>query len=142
VRTETYVITIPQVPKSVNAGGGGVRSAHWSIASKEKRKWERWFQDEFMMGAVEKDMTHCKVDVTLRFKHNHHRDLENYRHPVIKPLADALVGGRWLRDDTEEWFEVEGFHMEQGVELSYPPHHRTGHLIKSEMIVRLEASYA
>jgi len=142
VTTETYVITVPETPKSVNQGGGGVRAAHWGVAFKEKERWQQTFMQEFMVAGMDKDMVHCKVDVTLRFKNRNRRDLENYRHPVMKPLADALVAGGWLQDDTEEWFVVEGFRMESGVELSMPRPNPRQVYTKSEMIVKLEASYA
>lgn len=139
MKRRTYEITIPQVPKSVNRGGGGVRASHWAVAVKEKQKWQNWFQEEFMIGGVAKQMLFCGVDVTLRFKGRHHRDIENYRHPVTKPLADALVAGGWLTDDTEEWFKVDGFHLEEGIELS--ERWRSVPRIKSEMVIKLEACY-
>lgn len=146
MRHETYVITIPQTPKSVNSGGGGVRTAHWGVALKEKQKWQNWFADEFMAEAVEKGMLFCAVSVTLRFKYRHRRDVENYRHPVIKPLADALVAGHWLDDDTDEWFKVDDFRLEKGVEMSERWARLAGRggrpIVTSETVIKLEGSYA
>jgi len=137
--TRTYVLTLRECPKSVNAGGGGSRANHF-VASREKRRWQGAFLAELMIAKVPKGMTHCKADVTIRWKHKNHRDLENYRHPVVKPLADTLAppkgshAPRWLPDDTEEFFEVTGFRFE------YPPEWPSI-LSKVELIVKLTATY-
>ena len=133
---QTFVITVADSPKSVNQGGGGVRAPHWSSAYREKVAWQNIFMAELMVEGVPRNMTHCSAHVTVRFKHRNHRDVENYRHPVIKPLADALVAGGWLEDDTEEWFEVEDFRLEHAD--SWPERS----LVKSELVIRLHAHYA
>ena len=89
--TERFEIAVPDTPKSVNHGGGGVRG-HWTTAVREKQRWQDTFSFELLAWGIPKDMLHCKVGATLFFKKRMRRDTENYRHPVIKPLADAFVG--------------------------------------------------
>lgn len=139
VAEKTYVITLKETPKSINEGGGGTRTNHFA-AHREKKRWEGLYLLELMAGRVSKGMEFCKVDVTLRFKHKSGgkgRDTENFRQPVIKPLADALVAGGYLQDDTDEWFAVGSFELEEAP----PEWPHADPRVKSEMIIRLEASY-
>lgn len=133
----THLITIREVPKSVNAGGGGARQHHFK-AHQEKKRWEGLYLAELMVGRVAPSMCFCAVDIVVKWRRRNHRDVENYRHPVVKPLADALVKGRYLKDDTEEWFAVKDFRFEYP-EGPWPwPHPgMTGY-----MDITLEAHYA
>lgn len=134
-----YVITVRETPKSVNVKGGGV-GQHWAETHKDKKKWEGLFMLEFMTRQVRKGMQLCTVNVTVRFKNRSGgkgRDKENFRHPVVKPLADALVRGGYLSDDADELFKVGEFELEEGVEEW--PH--ADPRIKSELVVQLVAQY-
>jgi hypothetical protein len=136
---KTYVITVRGTPKSVNEGGGGARVNHFAAHS-EKKKWEGLIMMELLAARVPKPMQFCTVSVTLHFKNKSGgkgRDKENFRHPVIKPLADALVAGGYLKDDGEEWFTVGDFELEVGPE-EWP--FRDPRL-KSYMDIKLEAQY-
>jgi hypothetical protein len=138
--TERFEIAVPDTPKSVNHGGGGVRG-HWTTAVREKQRWQDTFSFELLAWGIPKDMLHCKVGATLFFKKRMRRDTENYRHPVIKPLADAFVAGGWLEDDTDAWFEVTGFRLECPSE--WPPEDWGMFKgVRSGMVFKLEASYA
>jgi hypothetical protein len=139
VKRRLYTITVAGVPNSVNRGGGGVRASHWGTAYKEKKHWQQVFMAEFMVKGIPRKMHACNVDVTLRFRGRYHRDLENFRHPVSKPLADALVAGDWLEDDTSDYFTIIGFDMEEGCVLHGP--WRDNKDVKGEMVIKLDALY-
>jgi hypothetical protein len=140
VKRRLYTVTVAGVPNSVNRGGGGVRSTHWGTAHWEKKRWQKIFMDEFMVKGIPRRMHACNVEVLLRFRGKYHRDLENFRHPVAKPLADALVAGGWLEDDTSDYFTIVNFKMEEGVVLSEA--WQKNHDVKGEMVVKLDALYA
>lgn len=132
---KTYQLTVREAPKSVNAGGGGSRSNPYA-AAKEKKRWEAVFAVELLAARVDKGMSHCAVSVNVNWKRRNHRDLENWRHPVVKPLADTLVRFGYLPDDTEEFFVVKAF------AFSYPeawPYRHPG--ITAAMDISLEATY-
>ena len=78
-------------------------------------------------------MQFCTISIVLRFKRRNRRDPENYRHPVTKPLLDALVRGGWLTDDTEENVKVTDLTFE------YPDVWEPRW--DSETVIKLEASY-
>lgn len=134
--TKTHVITIYDCPKSVNAGGGGVRSQHWGVAHKEKARWQGQYLKELLAERVRKRMDFCTIDITIRWKRPNHRDLENYRHPVVKPLLDAMVKGGYLEDDTDEWVDVHDFRFEHPPEWPHCDPRR-----KVELVIKLEAMY-
>jgi len=135
VKRRLYTITVAGAPSSVNRGGGGVRAAHWGTAHREKQRWQKVFMDELMVRSVPRKMHACTVDVKLRFKGRYHRDLENYRHPITKPLADALVTGGWLEDDTDDYFKVATFEMEEGAAINSPG-------VNAEIVIQFDALYA
>ncbi len=137
--SKTYVLTVPNSPKSVNQGGGGARANHFA-AAREKKTWEGRFLMELLAARVRKHMDHCTVEVTVRFKHKgggKGRDVENYRHPVVKPLLDALVKGGYIEDDTEQWVKVTDFRLEENCEGWAYADPR----VKSELVIRVEGSY-
>lgn len=130
-----FTLLVRDAPKSNNAKGGGT-GAHFQVAGKEKKRWEGLYLAELMVARVPRGMTHCKVDVTLHFRRRNHRDEENYRQGVMKPLADALQKGGYLPDDTRQEFEVGSFELREKSEpWPYP-------LLTGYTEVRLEAVYA
>lgn len=132
---KTFVITVREAPKSVNAKGGGV-GQHWGATHREKQRLQGLYLMELLAAKVPKPMEFCTVSVTVRWKRRNHRDLENYRHPVTKPLLDALVKGGYLKDDTEEQVAVGDFSFEYPQEWPYVDPRVTG-----ETIIKLEAQY-
>jgi hypothetical protein len=132
---ETFVMTIPDCPQSINHGGGGART-HWAAAHKEKIRWQDRFGMEFMVGGVRKRMLFCTVEVTVRWKYKHRRDSSNYFVPIFKPLLDALVSSGYIKDDTDEWVKVEPLRFEIAEHWDYKDPR-----IGAEMIVKLEGAY-
>jgi hypothetical protein len=132
---ETYVVTIPDCPKSVNHGGGGARS-HWATGHREKIKWQDRYSMEFLAAGVAKGMQFCTVEVTVRWKYKHRRDSSNYFAPIFKPLLDALVSSGYIKDDTDEWVKIEPLKFEIANHWDY-----TDPRIGAEMIVKLEGAY-
>lgn len=132
---ETYVMTIADVPKSINHGGGGARR-HWSVAHKEKMKWQDRFAVEFTVAGVHKKMQFCTVTVTVRWKYKLRRDSSNYFAPIFKPLLDALVSSGYIKDDTDEWVKIEPLKFEVASEWGYADPR-----IGGEMVVQLVGAY-
>lgn len=124
--------THDDVPASVNHGGGGARR-HWSKGHGEKLKWEGVFGFLFLAAKLPRNLAFVRADVTLHFKGAHRRDPENYRSPVSKPLADALVKGGWLPDDNPAHFEMGTFTIADE-RLVVPK----GSLVKARMVVTLD----
>ena len=98
---ETTTLVIPGCPKSLNRGGAGARQ-HWANAHREKMKWQDRYTQELAIAGVRKHMQFLTVRVTVRWKYKHRRDSTNYFAPIYKPLLDALVGGGYIKDDTDE----------------------------------------
>ncbi len=115
-RHETFVITHDEAPKSLNRGGAGSRR-HWGGAHREKRQWEGVYAMLLLAAKVPRGMAKARVDATLEFVDNRRRDVENYRPAIAKPLADALVKGGWLADDTDEFFDFGHVKIVSGVDL-------------------------
>lgn len=107
--TGTTVVTVNDIPATANKGGGGTRSNKYA-AAREKKKWEGLFFTLCLANRLPKGLTRVTVNVELQFTDpGRRRDVENFRQPVIKPLADALQKGGWLPDDTAEFFQVGRF---------------------------------
>lgn len=151
-----FVLTHPEAPASVNAGGGGSRR-HWAVGHREKKRWEGILLALLLKHKVPQGMTHCHATATIRWKsRSRRRDSTNYIAPVVKPLADVLAPSqfryvkigeqriaqqnhapRWLPDDTDEFFRFGGLAFE------FPdvwPHRDPR--VKAELVVRLEATYS
>lgn len=139
-RTETFSLVYDGAPKSLNNSGTGSRR-HWSVGAREKREWEGIWGFLLMGAKVPRGMTKAHVDVLLEFEDNRKRDPENFRPAIAKPLADILVKGGWLADDTAEFFDfghvkiVSGVKLDQGMALD----RRTS---IGRTTVTLEAEYA
>lgn len=133
----TYHFCVRDAPRSNNAGGGGTR-ANKFVAAREKRRWEGLFLTELMVLKAEPFMQFCSADVAVHFKHRHHRDEENFRQAVVKPLGDALQKGGYLHDDTREWFYVKDFRLIEG-SRPWPFDHPS---LTGYIEITLEAQYA
>jgi hypothetical protein len=131
-----YVLTIPGAPKSVNAGGGGVRTNHFA-AAREKKQWQLTYENALLAASVPRGMSYCAVDVVLRWKFRKRRDVENFRYGFVKPFSDAMVSGKWLPDDTDEFFRLASFGFEYPENWEWPSDPR----LKAEMFIRLDALY-
>lgn len=136
-RTEQFELRFRETPKSLNDGGAGSRR-HWSVAWKEKKHWEDLYLTEMMVHHVPKPMLHASVAATIHWRKstNRRRDEQNYEPAIIKPLADALVKGGYLADDTKEFFEFTSlvFETPDIWGLRDPR-------IKGEMVIDLIATY-
>lgn len=135
--TRLFVITMKEIPKSINAKGGGT-GAHHMQAHKEKKRWEGLYLMEFMVAKIPKNATHVEVGVTLRWRRRPGKppEKENYRQPVIKPLADAMMYGGYIPDDNDSIFEVSRFTIEFPQDWPYADPR-----VKHELILCIEAEY-
>jgi len=120
-------------PRTVNKGGGGTRG-HWSKGYKEKKRWEGLYMLLFLQAKLPKKLDYVNIHITLEYTTpNTKRDPENFRHPVVKPLADSLVAAGYLEDDTREHFEVEDLVISPD-KLVLPPKS----LVKSRITLRID----
>lgn len=140
--TREFVLTHPDAPASINAGGAGSRR-HWGAAHREKRKWEGIYLMLLLAAKAPKGMSFCEAEATVRWKHRNRRDSTNYIAPILKPLADVLAPPRgsnqprWLPDDTDEYFKFSGLTFEYPEVWPYADPR-----VKSELVVRLSATYS
>jgi hypothetical protein len=114
----TFHLTYGDTPPSLNAGGTGSRR-HWAVGYREKKRWQEIYTGLLLEQRVPKGMSHCRVHVALSFKDGRRRDVENYRPAVSKPLADALVAGGWLADDTAAEFTLAAIWINHEPELTH-----------------------
>lgn len=129
--THTYVLTLNEMPRSSNR-----QPANRKLGHIEKKDWQGKFLAELMLARAQRHMTHVNVAITVRWKTKNHRDWHNWFHSIIKPLADALVQGGYLPDDTGDELSVETPFV-----FEYPAEWPERALHKVELIVKLEAEY-
>lgn len=99
---EPLVLTIPDVPPSMNVIGG---HSNWTKYRWQKNKWENIVLIELAMSKLGKPLRiPVWVTAQLRFPTNRRRDEGNYRMMLEKVCGDALVGGDWIPDDTPEYY--------------------------------------
>jgi len=100
-------ITIPRVPKSMNR----MERMHWARWNKEKREW---IHDIFYLvkehrNAVPRNLDHINIKkITIYFDKIRTRDESNFEPMIMKPLADALVNARIIKDDTIDYITRPG----------------------------------
>jgi hypothetical protein len=129
----TYSLGYNEAPKSLNDGGAGSRR-HWAAAHREKVKWEGIYGMLLLALGMPRGAVFIKVDAHLQFREARKRDAENYRSPISKPLADILVKGGWLADDTSQFFEFGTVTISHGLENPSPA-------VKSCITFTIEATY-
>lgn len=127
----TYTLVYDGAPKSVNAGGGGSRKNKYA-SHREKMQWEGIFGMLLLAARVPRPLGFTRLTVELQFTDRRGRDAENYRHPVVKPLLDAMKKGGWIADDTEDYVQVERVYLiEEKLEGAGP-------LVKARMTITFQ----
>lgn len=103
----TVTLYYDEIPKSANSGGGGARANPYA-ASREKRMWEGVYFVLFLRAKIPKDLDHITVRPELQFTDPwRRRDADNYYLSISKPLADTLVKGGYIPDDTPDHYSCE-----------------------------------
>lgn len=128
-----YTLVYDDAPKSVNQGGGGSRKGKYA-SHREKMEWEKIFGDLFMATRVPKPLGFTRLTIELQFVEKRGRDAENYRHPVVKPLLDAMKKGGWLKDDTEDFVQVERVYLHEEPLVGASP------LVKARTTITVQAT--
>ena len=130
----TYVIHYDEVPKSLNAGGAGSRR-HWSVANREKKRWEGIWLMLMLAKKIPRGMERCEIGVWLAFALPRRRDVENFRPAFNKPFADMLVKGGYIPDDTAEFFNLASIEIcPEKLQHAHP-------LVKGRTTIKIEADY-
>lgn len=114
--TREFILRYDEIPSSLNAGGAGSRR-HWSVGYREKRRWEGVWALLLMEQGAPRGMSFVRVDALIEVEDKRRRDSENFRPAISKPLADALVKGGWLADDTDEFFIFAALRLRNGVDI-------------------------
>jgi hypothetical protein len=93
-------LEVPGTPVSLNQIG---YRSHWSVGSREKKKWESWLGTALMVAQVPRGLEVVAATAEIHFKQKRRRDPGNFRVILEKALGDILQQG-WLPDDTAEFF--------------------------------------
>lgn len=103
---QTFYLSHPEAPKSLNAGGVGART-HWGNAHRQKKEWAGIWLAELLVKRVPKHMEHVRIGATMYWKNRppagRNRDVDNYIPGLLKPLQDCLVKAGYVADDTPEF---------------------------------------
>lgn len=98
------------VPPSLNRIG--TRGGHWTV-TRAKTRWQDIFEVLLMTSNLSRNQDRLRATARLRLPVRRRRDEGNYRWLLEKSLGDALVNGRWLLDDTPEYFTFGELTFEQ-----------------------------
>lgn len=94
-------LSYDDVPPSLNRMG--TRGSHWTV-TRTKTRWQDIFEQLLMASGLERGQGRVRATASLRLPVRRKRDEGNYRWLLEKALGDALVNGRWLLDDTPDYF--------------------------------------
>jgi hypothetical protein len=104
----------------LNEVGGRPSAGPWR---RFKKLWGQLLGEQLLAAQARGDLPNRQVDFVaagalLVFANDRPRDEGNFRSTLEKALGDALVGdraawpeGRWLADDTQAHFQVQGLAM-------------------------------
>ncbi len=93
-------LVVADVPPSLNR----IHSRNWRVFYRHKKKWQGAFEGELLAASVPRGLSHVHAEADLRFRTRQRRDEGNFRWMLEKGLGDALSNGRWIADDTPEFF--------------------------------------
>jgi hypothetical protein len=101
-------IWIPETPPSFNTVGS---RGHWRKYTKVKKEWQEMIGILLLAEWAHQHGTHhgkmitpVRVTATMRFPQKRSRDEGNFRVMLEKATGDALVAGKWIPDDTPEFY--------------------------------------
>lgn len=105
-----YELELPETPPSFNRVGHTGNRWTWTRA---KKKWQEMMEMALMVERVPRQRNRVVATASLRFPRRARRDTVNYRTLLEKCMGDALVNGRWLQDDTPDFFIFGAVHFEE-----------------------------
>jgi hypothetical protein len=92
-------------PPSVNPLVSGAGAGNAQIYAAQKRQWQSLLIDLLSASGLPRPLERVLVEGEATFPTRQRRDQGNHRFLIEKALGDALVEGRWLRDDSWEQYE-------------------------------------
>jgi hypothetical protein len=87
-------------PPSVNPLGSGDMRAYQD----QKKRWQALLIDLLAASGLPRHLERVLVEGEATFPTRVRRDQGNHRFLIEKALGDALVEGRWLRDDSWDFY--------------------------------------
>lgn len=99
-------ITIPREPVSLNRQ----ERMHWSVWHREKKEWmhDIYFLVKEHGNAIPQNLPHIWIEITIYFSVIRTRDESNFEPIIIKPLLDALVYAKIIKNDTADFVTRSG----------------------------------
>lgn len=110
-----FTLSYPDTPPSFNAVGHTGSRWTWTRAKKD---WQEAIEVMLLVEKVPRGLAHVEARAKLRFSTRRRRDAVNYRTLLEKCLGDALTNGKWLADDTAEYFHFGDVEFDQGTPLT------------------------
>lgn len=102
-------ITYAASPPSFNVMG--TRGSHWAV-TRAKKEWQGAIEGLLMAASLPRGLVRINAYARLRFPKRRGRDINNFVVILDKALGDALKNGRWIPDDTPEYYTFAGLSFE------------------------------
>lgn len=108
-------LTYAATPPSFNEVG--YTGSRWKL-TKAKKEWQQVIEGLLMASGLPRgqpgfsSLTRVNASARMRFAKRRGRDIGNYVVLLDKVLGDALVNGRWLANDTPEFYTFAGLSFE------------------------------
>jgi hypothetical protein len=105
VSATTYTLELADTLPSLNT----LLYRHWATQRRAKAGLQAALEGVLMAAGLPRPLGgRVTATAELTFPTRHRRDEDNYRSTLSKCLADALVNGRWLPNDTLEHLAFRG----------------------------------
>jgi hypothetical protein len=117
---EFSILLVGSTPPSFNKVGHTGNRWAWT---RQKKIWQEMIETALLAEGIPRGLPRVTVTADLTFPDRRKRDTGNFRTLLEKCAGDALVNGRWLPDDTPEFFEFGAVRFHVG--------NREGHRVRA-----------
>jgi Holliday junction resolvase RusA-like endonuclease len=102
MRARTKRMVIQDIPKSPN-GPKGLLRMHWASRSRYNKLWQTYIRAE-----MNNSHKPCKQKMRVSISQMRKRLLDpDNLHASVKPILDALVHWKLIKDDSAAWIELD-----------------------------------